>query len=157
MREYTSTNPVFNESIRIIEITDPAHADNVNMAPEQLLQNTLCNRNNIDELKSAGTAEGYIIEKLYHVGDYCSYGGMMYRCIEETSGEWDPSCWQHTSTLGEIESLRNEMDYKNAVISSFEEMLETGNVTTNLITKDGKRFVSTYGDTYKALKKIMFR
>lgn len=44
MKEYTNKNPVFSESIRVTEVSDPAHADNVNAAPKQLLQNTLANR-----------------------------------------------------------------------------------------------------------------
>ncbi len=44
MKDYTSVNPVFSTKIRIVETTDPAHADNVNAAPRQLLQNTLANR-----------------------------------------------------------------------------------------------------------------
>ena len=44
MKDYTNTAPVFSESIRVTETSDPAHADNINAAPEQLLQNTLVNR-----------------------------------------------------------------------------------------------------------------
>lgn len=41
MKGYTSTEPVFSNSIQIVEATDPAHADNINEATKQLLQNTL--------------------------------------------------------------------------------------------------------------------
>lgn len=41
MKDYTSADPVFSETIEIIEATDPGHADNVNVATKQLLQNTL--------------------------------------------------------------------------------------------------------------------
>lgn len=44
MKEYKNTSPVFSPAIQIVETTDPAHADNINMAPIQLLQNTLSNR-----------------------------------------------------------------------------------------------------------------
>ncbi len=44
MKDYTNKNPVFSETIRVTETSDPAHADNINAAPEQLLQNTLANR-----------------------------------------------------------------------------------------------------------------
>lgn len=44
MKDYTNTAPVFSESIRVTETSYPAHADNINAAPEQLLQNTLVNR-----------------------------------------------------------------------------------------------------------------
>ena len=41
MKEYTEQNPVFSDTIQITEITDAAHADNINAAPKQLLENTL--------------------------------------------------------------------------------------------------------------------
>ncbi len=49
MKNYTTSKPMFSESIEIVETTDPAHADNVNAAPKQLLQNTLDNRKLIME------------------------------------------------------------------------------------------------------------
>lgn len=49
MRSYTSSDPKFSEEISVVETTDPAHADNINAAPEQLLQNTLVNKKNIEE------------------------------------------------------------------------------------------------------------
>ena len=39
------------DTIQITETSDPAHADNINAAPMQLLQNTLVNQKEIDELK----------------------------------------------------------------------------------------------------------
>ena len=42
MKEYTvKEEPVFSDSILVTEATDPAHADNVNAGPKQLLENTL--------------------------------------------------------------------------------------------------------------------
>lgn len=41
MEIYTSSNPVFSEQIEIVETTDPVHADLVNKATIQLLQNTM--------------------------------------------------------------------------------------------------------------------
>lgn len=41
MKDYTSDSPVFSSAIRIVETTDPAHADNINAATKQLLQNDL--------------------------------------------------------------------------------------------------------------------
>ncbi|MCM1045651.1 MAG: tail fiber domain-containing protein [Candidatus Gastranaerophilales bacterium] len=41
MKSYTNGNPQFSESIQITEATDLSHADNVNPAPMQLLQNDL--------------------------------------------------------------------------------------------------------------------
>ena len=41
MTNYTNTNPVFSSSIPVVEITDAAHADNINASAKQLLQNDL--------------------------------------------------------------------------------------------------------------------
>ena len=52
MKNYTIENePVFSESIRVTETSDPAHAENINVAPKQLLENTLANRNVIKEIE----------------------------------------------------------------------------------------------------------
>ncbi len=50
MKDYMTDSPEFSKSIRIVETSDPAHADNVNAAPKQLLQNTLANRAAINTL-----------------------------------------------------------------------------------------------------------
>lgn len=41
MKDYTTSAPEFSGSIKILETTDPGHADNVNITTIQLLQNTL--------------------------------------------------------------------------------------------------------------------
>ena len=41
MKNYTPSLPIFSPSILVVEVSDPAHADNVNAAPKQLLQNDL--------------------------------------------------------------------------------------------------------------------
>lgn len=41
LREYTTSSPAFSDKINIVETTDPAHADNINAATKQLLENTL--------------------------------------------------------------------------------------------------------------------
>ena len=138
--------------------SDPAHADVINTAPIQVFQNTLCNRRAIEQLKqSAVSTEDYDPEVSYQVGDYCLYQNMLYKCVQETTGEWNPICWQQTSALGEIEGLRGTIVQQKATISSLEEMLVTGNVVSGLVTGDGDRFVSVNGDGFKALKKIQFK
>lgn len=61
MKDYTNNNPIFSKKIRITEPTDPAHADNINAAPQQLLQNTLVNQNSVENLAE-------IVEKLLATG-----------------------------------------------------------------------------------------
>ncbi len=42
MKNYTAgSDPVFSEKIKIVEITDPVHADNANAASKQLIENDL--------------------------------------------------------------------------------------------------------------------
>lgn len=55
MKEYTTTAPVFSDSIQIVEPTDPGHADVVNAATKQLLHNTIALAARIDNL---GAGEG---------------------------------------------------------------------------------------------------
>lgn len=48
MKEYTTADPIYSEKILITESTDAAHADNINKAPKQLLQNTIVLKHQID-------------------------------------------------------------------------------------------------------------
>lgn len=63
MKNYTCENPVYSENIKIIEPTDPAHADAVNAASIQLLQNTLVLNERVKEVEDntsdilSGTSE----------------------------------------------------------------------------------------------------
>lgn len=41
MKDYTVERPTFHTSIEVTETTDTNHADNINAAPKQLLENTL--------------------------------------------------------------------------------------------------------------------
>ena len=131
MREYTSNDPVFSESISVTETSDPAHADNINRAPMQIFQNTLCNRKAIEEVeKRAGSTPEYSEDEneVYKIGVYRLHNGVLYRCIKDTSGEWDPECWEKTDALGEIEGIKNpEFDDSGVVesIKSFPDFLET--------------------------------
>ena len=44
MKNYTTSRPEFSDTIKILEVGDPGHADNVNVTTMQLLANTLANR-----------------------------------------------------------------------------------------------------------------
>jgi len=109
MKDYTNGTPVFSKSIKITETTDPAHADNINAAPKQLLQNTLANRSAIESLDiKAGSAGEYSPETVYAVGDYCVYNNVMYRCVkikDVEGGEWDPECWEATTVMDAVKKL----------------------------------------------------
>lgn len=54
MKSYTNADPVFSFSIMETETSDPAHADNINAAPEQLLQNDLVMKSTLDALAGLG-------------------------------------------------------------------------------------------------------
>ena len=47
MKDYTSENPAFSDMVEILETSDPGHADIINQAIKQLLQNTLVLKNMI--------------------------------------------------------------------------------------------------------------
>ncbi len=99
-------NPVFSNQIQITEKTDPGHADNINPAPKQLLENTVANRNAIENLKAAaGNPEEYQSDHTYAIGDYCIYDSVMYRCVSDitVSGEWDSSKWETTTVAKELQ------------------------------------------------------
>lgn len=49
MKDYTTDTPEFSDRIKILETTDPGHADNVNVTTKQLLQNTLVNDRKLSE------------------------------------------------------------------------------------------------------------
>ncbi len=51
MKKYTNNNPQFFDEIDVVETTDPNHADNINKADKQTFENTLVNRNNIEQLE----------------------------------------------------------------------------------------------------------
>lgn len=158
MKDYTCDTPKFSDVLRIIETSDLVNAEVPNVALRQLFQNTLYNRQWIEQLESStGDVGEYDAETAYKAGNYCSWQGFLYKCIQETTGEWNPICWQQTSALGEIEGLRGTIVQQKATISSLEEMLVTGNVVSGLVTGDGDRFVSVNGDGFKALKKIQFK
>ena len=74
MKDYTCDSPVFSESIKTLTPTDPGHADNVNVTTEQLLQNTLVNKQRIDALadlsKIAYSEDSETIEVADAVANY---------------------------------------------------------------------------------------
>lgn len=64
MKDYTSIDPQFKAVIKIAETTDPAHADNINAATKQLLQNTMKNRADIADavIIAKGRCTGYVFD-----------------------------------------------------------------------------------------------
>lgn len=106
MKDYTNETPIFSESLRVTETSDPAHADNINMASIQVFQNTLFNRNSIEKVKKGmGDKEEYNADDVYQAGDYCQYQGILYKCVQDTTGEWNPECWKQTNAMDEISDI----------------------------------------------------
>lgn len=115
MKSFTNINPVFSESIMIVEPTDPVHSDNANSAPMQLLANTQVNKDAIEALKTGmgNTSESaYDPESKsgYKVGDYCIYDNRFYKCIHaiEEAEEWNPKHWEETTIAKELLILNNK-------------------------------------------------
>lgn len=103
MREYRSDTPEFKDVIKITDPTDPAHADNINSAPIQVFENTLANKNAIENLKRNIMSESeYNSTKTYNSGDFCIYENNIYKCIKTTTGTWNPTSWVRTTSLYEV-------------------------------------------------------
>ena len=105
---------------------------------EELARENQKTREEFEELKnSAGSAEEYDpdSETPYHAGDFYMYQGVLYKCIKDTMGEWDPECWERTDALGEIGKVKDwlsgienpEFDDSGVVetIKSFPDFLKT--------------------------------
>ena len=55
MKEYTSNSLGFSNKIKIIETSDPVHADNVNVTTKQLLDNDIFLKNAINKNEAIST------------------------------------------------------------------------------------------------------
>lgn len=53
MKKFTVEKPEFNESIMIVETTDPAHADNVNASPKALIENDLYLKEQVEKAQES--------------------------------------------------------------------------------------------------------
>lgn len=118
MKEYTCEEAIFSDSIKITETTDPAHADNINDAPKQLLQNTLVLKKKLEDVeKQTGEIVGndsqdaFSEEKDYKAGAYCIYEDVLYIFISDKEpGEWDPAAVQATNVLEELRRQNATID-----------------------------------------------
>ena len=75
----------------------------------------------LEAQKNMGTTGAYRENIKYKVGDYCLYENNLYKCLQDTEGEWDPDCWQQTSPLEEIEQLRGTINSLAMIIGKDEE------------------------------------
>lgn len=106
MKDYTSNNPAFSEIIKILETSDPGHADIINPALKQLLQNTQVLKNeleeqqqDIDEIEDktitsyadlmANTVEGYLADAVAVKEGFAALGGWSIYPEELTQAEYD--------------------------------------------------------------------
>lgn len=64
MKSYTNSNPEFSETIEIVETTDPVHADLVNKATVQLLQDILVLLKRLDAHSAADNPHGITPESI---------------------------------------------------------------------------------------------
>ncbi|EOS40526.1 hypothetical protein C808_00581, partial [Lachnospiraceae bacterium M18-1] len=75
----------------------------------------------LEAQKNMGTTGAYRENVKYKVGDYCLYENNLYKCLQDTEGEWDPDCWQQTTPLDEIEQLRGTINSLAMIIGTDEE------------------------------------
>lgn len=75
----------------------------------------------LEAQKNMGTTGAYRENVKYKVGDYCLYENNLYKCLQDTEGEWNPDCWQQTTPLDEIEQLRGTINSLAMIIGTDEE------------------------------------
>lgn len=63
----------------------------------------------------ASVADEYDVLVTYVPGDFCIYDNSVYRCIEETTGGWQDSCWEK-KTLAE---MYKEMEIMTHISDAF--------------------------------------
>lgn len=65
-------------------------------------------------------ASTYSTSLTYHVGDYCTYEGALYRCIAETDGTFTPADWDQVKVGGEFNRVDGDVsDLKSATSTLF--------------------------------------
>lgn len=121
MKDYTSSNPEFKAVIKVVEPTDPAHADNINASVKQLLQNTMANRADIADavIIAKGRCTGYVFDTYDDLTAWVSepentadlnLGDNLYiRALDVSDYWWDGNIIQPLETqkvdLSELEPL----------------------------------------------------
>ena len=143
MKDYTCDTPKFSDVLRIIETSDLVNAEVPNVALRQLFQNTLYNRQWIEQLESStGDVGEYDAETAYKAGNYCSWQGFLYKCIQDTTGEWDPDCWMRTSAIEEINGVKSGLsELKEWFVKMF---ADWGRVITVVIPAAGWSSAAPY-------------
>ena len=99
MKDYNVENPEFHESVKIVETTDPAHADNVNAGPKQIYENTMY----LKQVFEAGSPDNFVSSRNYEEGECCTYEGRTYRALSDIpAGDWNAENWTLTNAYNEI-------------------------------------------------------
>lgn len=92
-------------------------------------------------------AEEYDPGMSYVIGDYCSYGGKVYRCTAATTGTFDPSKWTDSViVMNAIKSLKGRMDTAEGEIDAVQNditALNQGLAWSNLVTLSATLFNCT--------------
>ena len=74
MKDYTSNSPVFSETIKILETSDPGHAEIINEPIKQLLQNTLDLKSSISALNV--DLDNHVLYQDFFSGSYSVPSGL---------------------------------------------------------------------------------
>ncbi len=90
-----------------------------------LAEDVISIRQDVERLKQNGAAGQYSDQIQYHAGEYCIHEGILYKCIQDTAGEWNPEYWQKTSPMEEIENLKKEISGQISMIDSLSNILGT--------------------------------
>ncbi len=81
-------------------VVDITQADYDALTDEEKQDGTVYNITDAPEVVS----DEYAVGRQYMAGDYCIYKNGLYRCLADTTGEWDASAWELTSLVEEIKT-----------------------------------------------------
>jgi len=85
-----------NYSLRKPQLGEPAKVEDVNYNSDSVDNLIYQNRRMVKEYEYDST-------KQYHAGDTEIYEGVYYKCLDDTTGVWDPTKWEQTDLTAEIE------------------------------------------------------
>ena len=110
----------------------------------------------IQGVAQAIIAEPYNPNREYAKGDYISADGVIYRAIENTTGEYDADAWQATTIGADLTTLENVVSEITGDITTVEQKVSeiTGDITT-VEQKVDSFFLAATGDNTDRTSEIV--
>ena len=85
-----------NYSLRKPQLGEPAKVEDINYNSDSVDNLVYQNRRMVKEYEYDST-------KQYHAGDTEIHEGVYYKCLDDTTGVWDPTKWEQTDLTAEID------------------------------------------------------